>query len=382
MAQKRQTRTPPHDGHASDHSAEPVQLNHGYKLPAADHATPALGTIPSLLSVSTITIPRYIRFVEPPHCCNREHQQECNCIEPTHCPNNGCVYSEGGSKVFTKKGFLRRHLKACKLICDKGCKRGIEAEPFSSTANLKAHKKICTGPSVMEKAYAYSQLPKDPPEESIDLSIAQGQEAFRATQDGLTRKETEAIAKTILSYASKSLDAVQMVIVGGYRRGEQFSKDVDVVLTHPTEMLDRCFLHDVIEHLTAANFVQRLLAVDQECDWKAEGLRASKPLTFARSLVVWHQEPASGRMVNIVVTSWHSVGCALMWWTGDETFRQNLLQYCEERALKFGKDGLYSQVEDSCESLQGTTTDAETAESMVLERLQLPFRGPIDLGDH
>lgn len=117
--------------------------------------------------------------------------------------------------------------------------------------------------------------------------------------------------------------------------------------------------------------------------------------TLDKALVVWQDprfEPTAAgstnpnlhRRVDILISPWKTVGCAVLGWTSETTFQRDLRLYCRnERNLKFDSSGIRScktpydwiDLEDGG---KGPPATMEEAEKRVFEGLGLVFRTPAE----
>jgi DNA polymerase IV len=220
-------------------------------------------------------------------------------------------------------------------------------------------------------------------------------------QLGIPRAEVEAIAAAVLAHAEGLRPGFRMEIVGGYRRGKSESGDADVVLSHPDEAATRDFVGALVVSLEQAGLVTHTLALSTTnsergqvpVSWKGN---AGKKIgqagfdTLDKAMVIW-QEPAADasqpnpnphRRVDIIVSPWKTVGCAVLGWSGGTTFQRDVRRWCKrERGLKFDSSGVRSRKDGSWVDLESgeggeSAPDMLTAERRVFEGLGLAWRAP------
>jgi DNA polymerase IV len=223
----------------------------------------------------------------------------------------------------------------------------------------------------------------------------------------IPRAEVQAISSVILFYANKIRPGFQMTVVGGYRRGKQDSGDVDVVLSHPDEEATMGFITDIVDELEKGNWITHTLLLStansergqQPVAWKGEG--KTKPGTgfdtLDKALLVWQdphwptryedldkdpnaKNPNVHRRVDIIISPWRTVGCAVAGWTSGTTFQRDLRRYVAKvHNLKFDSSGIRSRADGhwvDLESKEGKAPDMLTAEKRVFEGLGLEWRDP------
>jgi DNA polymerase IV len=222
----------------------------------------------------------------------------------------------------------------------------------------------------------------------------------------IPRAEVEAISNTILSRANKIHPGFQMCIVGGYRRGKAESGDVDVVLSHPNEAYTFGFIQDIVSELEKTNWITHTLLLSMAnsergqtpVSWKGEsGRHRSGFDTLDKALLVWQdpnwltreedlkknpktKNPNIHRRVDIIISPWKTVGCAVAGWTSGTTFQRDLRRYVKKaKNLKFDSSGIRSREDGhwvDFESVGGKAPDLLTAEKRVFEGLGLEWREP------
>lgn len=198
----------------------------------------------------------------------------------------------------------------------------------------------------------------------------------------------EAIAAKIQRSARRVDPEVEIMTVGGYRRGKQGSGDVDVVLSHRTEAITKGLVKKVVVQLENDHYITHTLSLSLRnsergqvpVPWKGDGGKRGGFDTLDKALVVW-QDPTSGdaphRRVDIIVSPWKTVGCAILGWSGGNTFQRDLRRYCKkEKNLKFDSSGVRSREDGIWVDLEQHAPDMETAEKRVFAGLGLPWRPP------
>lgn len=216
----------------------------------------------------------------------------------------------------------------------------------------------------------------------------------------IPRSEVEAIANVVLSHAQKRHEGFQMKIVGGYRRGKAQSGDVDVVLSHPDEAQTLHLVEKIVKALEESQHITHTLTMSTKnsergqtpLPWKGEGGRGSGFDTLDKALVVWQDPSKKGaphRRVDIIVSPWKTVGCAVLGWSGGTTFQRDIRRYCKiEKGLKFDSSGIRDRAQGRWVDVEGggnstslsvkPATDMEMAEKRIFDALGLQYRCPKD----
>ncbi|CAI0644773.1 unnamed protein product [Colletotrichum noveboracense] len=240
-----------------------------------------------------------------------------------------------------------------------------------------------------------------------DLSRVQqiGIKFYEELKLKITRVEVESIANTILKHARKFSPGYQMVIVGGYRRGKHNSGDVDVIISHPDECATLNFVQKLVVSLEKSGQITHTLTLSNHnsergqrpLSWDGNQGRGAGFDTLDKALVVWQEPEMSDRSrassvdsasqrpphrrVDIIISPWKTVGCAVLGWSGDTTFQRDLRRYCKkQRDLKFDSSGIRSRLDGSWLDLEGNgkAPDMLTAERRVFEGLGLDWVRPED----
>ncbi|KAF3808028.1 DNA polymerase lambda [Colletotrichum gloeosporioides] len=240
-----------------------------------------------------------------------------------------------------------------------------------------------------------------------DLSRVQqiGVKFYEELKLKITRVEVESIANTILKHARKFSPGYQMVVVGGYRRGKHNSGDVDVIISHPDECATLNFVEKLVVSLEKSGQITHTLTLSNNnsergqrpLSWDGNQGRGVGFDTLDKALVVWQEPEMSDRgrsssvdsasqrpphrRVDIIISPWKTVGCAVLGWSGDTTFQRDLRRYCKkQRDLKFDSSGIRSRLDGSWLDLEGNgkAPDMLTAERRVFEGLGLDWVRPED----
>lgn len=213
----------------------------------------------------------------------------------------------------------------------------------------------------------------------------------------IPRAEVESIGRAILSECRKLDAGYQMTIVGGYRRGKTHSGDVDVVLSHKDEARTLRLIDKLVSGLEKSRYITHTLSLGTRNSERGQvplpwrGTSAPRGLgfdTLDKALVVW-QDPGRDnpphRRVDIIVSPWKTVGCAVLGWSGGTTFQRDLRRYCkEQKGFKFDSSGVRNRADGSWVDLEGTNEDAkhepapdmDAAERRVFTGLGLTWRPP------
>ena len=225
----------------------------------------------------------------------------------------------------------------------------------------------------------------------------------------MSRSEVEYIASIVTYHAKQAVDDdIECVIVGGYRRGKPESGDADIIISHRRESATLYLIRPLIDRLLAAGWITHTLSVTETnsareqatLPLRAPGVRGSGFDTLDKGLVVWQdtiwpgratdlaadpgaKNPNPHRRVDIIVSPWRTVGCAVTGWTSGTTFQRDLRRYAKHtKGWKFDSSGVRDRASGrwiDLEKWSDERTRAKTweeAERRVFEGLGLAWRDP------
>ncbi|KAH7141171.1 hypothetical protein B0J13DRAFT_52460 [Dactylonectria estremocensis] len=209
----------------------------------------------------------------------------------------------------------------------------------------------------------------------------------------IPRDEVESIGAVVLDHARQIDTGFEMVIVGGFRRGKKECGDVDILLSHRRDDTTAKAVEKIVLSLEKAQLITHTLTLSTRnsergqapLPWRGESGRGSGFDTLDKAMVVWQdteRKEAPHRRVDIIVSPWKTVGCAVLGWSGGTTFERDLRRFCKkEKGWKFDSSGIRSRADGAWVDLEGSSTgdyaaDMEVAERRVFEGLGLTWRPP------
>jgi len=222
----------------------------------------------------------------------------------------------------------------------------------------------------------------------------------------IPRAEVESIASIIRTHAIRVRDSnISLTIVGGYRRGKSASGDVDVILSHPSLPQTANLVTDVVASLEEEGWITHTLLLSLHGTHRGQAtlpFRSSGPAghgfdTLDKALVVWQDQhwptreadlaanpkannPNIHRRVDIIVSPWRTVGCAVAGWSGGTTFQRDLRRYAKHvKGWKFDSSGIRDRSTGQVvafEGPEGVNGTAEEAERKVFEGMGLQYIEP------
>ncbi|OAP58417.1 hypothetical protein AYL99_07507 [Fonsecaea erecta] len=197
----------------------------------------------------------------------------------------------------------------------------------------------------------------------------------------IPRREVEAIGDVILRHARSvlhvpedkfgSTDDIELIIVGGYRRGKAFSGDVDVILSHREASKTQDLVVEVVRSLEEEGWITHTLTLHTTTSDRGQATLPFRGGTshghgfdsLDKALCVWQDphyasedpeataddtgpaarktNPNIHRRVDIIVSAWRTVGCAVLGWSGGTTFQRDIRRFVRKtHGLKFDSSGV------------------------------------------
>jgi DNA polymerase IV len=227
----------------------------------------------------------------------------------------------------------------------------------------------------------------------------------------IPRKEVEEIREVVLSHARavRGIDEagwggtrdVEAVIVGGYRRGKEECGDVDIILSHRDEEVTENLVVDVVGSLEREGWITHTLTLhtttsdrgQQTLPYRGEG-GGHRFDSLDKALCVWQDPEFEGmgvegrknpnihRRVDIIVSSWRTVACAILGWSGGTTFQRDIRRYVKRtKGWKFDSSGVRDRVSGHVLDLESPKNreDADTwldREKRLMNGLGIGWRPP------
>ena len=214
----------------------------------------------------------------------------------------------------------------------------------------------------------------------------------------IPRPESESIASIVEAHANRCVlppdkGGIECIIVGGYRRGNPDSGDVDIILSHRAEVQTSGLADRVVSSLEKEGWITHTLTLNL-----TNTKRQQQPLPLAslsrgghgfdtldKALVVWQnphwdsklakKNPNPHRRVDIIVSPWRTLGCAVQGWTSGTTFNRDLRRYAKKvKGWKFDSSGVRERGTGAWVDLEGWRDEATRCETAV-EAERRVFKG-------
>ncbi|OJD36156.1 terminal deoxynucleotidyl transferase [Diplodia corticola] len=231
-------------------------------------------------------------------------------------------------------------------------------------------------------------------------------------QQGIPRTEVERIAAIVRDHAIRVRDErVDVIIVGGYRRGKEATGDVDLIVTHRDFHATENLITDLIASLEKESWITHTLLLSLHNTQRGQSVlpyRASSTMagpkssgfdTLDKALVVWQdpewpskesilaedpkaKNPNVHRRVDIIISPWRTVGSAVAGWSGGTTFQRDLRRYAKNvKGWKYDSSGVRDRRTGEVVVLEGPDGVGEglgweDAEKKVFEGLDLKWITP------
>jgi DNA polymerase IV len=231
--------------------------------------------------------------------------------------------------------------------------------------------------------------------------------------DHIPRDEVEEIGQIVHRHACKVRDeGIQSLIVGGYRRGKEASGDVDIIVSHPDEKQTLNIVNDIVTSLEDEGWITHTLLLSLNSTNRGQQTLPFRTGggghgfdTLDKALVVWQdpnwptkeadlvanpkaKNPNIHRRVDIIISPWRTVGCAVLGWSAGTTFERDLRRYAKSaKGWKFDSSGVRSRGSGQVVDIEGfyeykgnigqdRATTMEQAEKRVFEGMGLVYREP------
>jgi DNA polymerase IV len=231
--------------------------------------------------------------------------------------------------------------------------------------------------------------------------------------DQIPRAEVKGIGDIVHRHACKVRnDGIQSLIVGGYRRGKEASGDVDIIVSHPDEKQTLNIVNDIVTSLEDEGWITHTLLLSLNSTNRGQQTLPFRTGggghgfdTLDKALVVWQdpnwptkeadlaanpkaKNPNIHRRVDIIISPWRTVGCAVLGWSAGTTFERDLRRYAKSaKGWKFDSSGVRSRGSGQVVDIEGfyeykgsigegRATTMEQAEKRVFEGMELVYREP------
>jgi DNA polymerase IV len=224
----------------------------------------------------------------------------------------------------------------------------------------------------------------------------------------IPRSAVEFIAAKVKEHAIRVRDeGIEMIVVGGHRRGKKESNDVDVLVSHRDLDKTKHLARDITTSLEDEGWVTHTLSLTEKTTERGQSTLPFKSRGVAshgagfdsldKALVVWQdlnwptmeadlrrdpdaRNPNIHRRVDIIISPWRTVGCAVCGWSSGTTFQRDLRRHAKNvKGWKFDSSGIRDRRTGEIVTLEGpegVSGSMIDAEKRVFEGLGLIYREP------
>ena len=176
-------------------------------------------------------------------------------------------------------------------------------------------------------------------------------------------EEFEEIFKENFEKVAKDSPDAKFEIVGSYRRGQQTSGDIDVIITGQTGAMYKAF----VDELLKTGIILEILSRGQ-----------SKTLVIAKLPGIIEGKERVARRVDFLYAPPDEFAFAILYFTGSKIFNTVMRQYGVDKGYTFNEHGIYKLENKK----KGEKVDKEfKTENDIFEFLGLEFKTPIERKD-
>ena len=176
----------------------------------------------------------------------------------------------------------------------------------------------------------------------------------------------------IVSKALQDADEGMQAIVGGsYRRGNDTSGDIDVLITKKDASMANIrniVMDTVVPRLQRCRFLKAALATGTTRDEGSKWHGASALPGYAQP---W-------RRIDLLFVPWDELGAALLYFTGNDIFNRSIRLLASRKGMRLNQHGLFGNVlrgEKRARVTDGTLLEGHS-EERIFEILEVPWRPP------
>ncbi|WWC91862.1 uncharacterized protein L201_006809 [Kwoniella dendrophila CBS 6074] len=196
-----------------------------------------------------------------------------------------------------------------------------------------------------------------------------GLQLYEDLKGRIPREECKDIFEIIRSEAQAIDDKLWVEIMGSYRRGQESSGDVDILVTREGgEQGKKGVLGELVKRLKKKGLVTHDLGTPN--DWNAP---EAKWMGVGRLSAV-HKH----RRIDILCIPFENWGAALLYFTGNEVFNRSMRLYARKTGFSLNQRGLYKGVirgKDGLKQTEGELVASQT-EHDIFDALGLRWRHP------
>ena len=271
------------------------------------------------------------------------------------------------------KGIGKGSIKRIKEILEKGVLSELNNQPnldeTSSVSEISNLMRITgIGPANAKKMYDQDITLKkmlDKPDYYYNkLTHHQiiGLKYFNDFETKIPRKEIDSLGNKIDKILKKIDSKLQMNICGSYRRGKEYSGDIDILINHPEyqtqdDFKDCSVLGTIINNLKSNGFLIDDLTYNGYTKYMGVCLNSPKGIA---------------RRIDIRMIPTQSFGCALLYFTGSGQFNINMRRYALKKNYKLNEYQLTKKINLNLINIEVRD------ERDIFKKLELEYVEPLD----
>ena len=229
-----------------------------------------------------------------------------------------------------------------------------------------------------------------------------GVKFYEEFQVKIPRSEVEHIRDVVHEHVQRVCgrpEGVRTCVVGGYRRGKAESGDADIMVSHLDEARLLDAVDDIVASLHEDGWITHSLGTtrsnsrrgQQTLPYQGPGAGSGFD-SLDKAMVVWQdpsyhssdasddENPNPHRRVDIILSPWRTIGCAVLGWSAGTTFERDLRRYAKhEKNWKFDSSGIRDRATGEVvdvEAAGGRSETVDEAERKVFAALGLDYKEP------
>lgn len=198
----------------------------------------------------------------------------------------------------------------------------------------------------------------------LSKSIAIGLKYYGVYKEHIPRSEMIKMEKYLNKTANEIDKELNVTICGSYRRGKDFSNDIDCMLTHPNIVT----MDDLDDE---PNYFRLFIEKLREKTFLLDALNSDTIETKFMGFCILNKK-SHVRRIDIRYIPKQSYYTALLYFTGSGTFNQNMRRHAKKNGFKLNEYGLYKKKEDDFKLLK------IKSEEDIFKKLGLEYVEPTD----
>eukprot|EP01136_Pigoraptor_vietnamica_P006136 Opistho-1_new@38685 len=209
------------------------------------------------------------------------------------------------------------------------------------------------GPRLADKWYhkGYRALHEVAAKEPLTDVQRIGIELFDDFEQRIPRSEVQEFERIFREHADRIDPRIMHVICGGYRRGKEFSGDIDIIATHPELGKEECLVDRLVDSLRRDGILTHQLQLHTRCTGPQKEPELMRMAAMAQShankfdsheklLGVYKLPGRPYRRVDIIVPPITEWAFCVLGWTGSQHFERSIRDLAKKRGFHLSSHGL------------------------------------------